>query len=216
MKPSEALALHHSAIRQVVASHRARNVRVFGSVLHGEDSETSDLDLLIDTTPHTTLMDVAAIQVELERLLGVSVDVLTPGALPGTGRGRTGMKATRVADYLGHILQAIARIDRYIADVDEVGFLENELLQDAVLRNIEIVGEAANNIERVAPAFAARHNDIPWQVMVTMRNRIAHGYDKVDLEIVWRTLQQDLPTLYRQIQTLAAQMAVQPDPSFPH
>ena len=58
------------------------NARVFGSVLRGEDTEQSDLDILIDPTPKTSLMDVAAIQIELEELLGVSVDVLTPKALP--------------------------------------------------------------------------------------------------------------------------------------
>lgn len=82
MKPSEALASNRAAIRRVVASHRASNVRVFGSVLRGQDTSSSDLDILIDPTPETTLMDVAAIQVELQRLLGVSVDVLTPNALP--------------------------------------------------------------------------------------------------------------------------------------
>lgn len=86
MKPSEALAANRAAIRQVVESHRACNARVFGSVLYGRDTDTSDLDLLIDPTPETTLMDVAAIQVELQRLLGVSVDVLTPKALPDTFR----------------------------------------------------------------------------------------------------------------------------------
>lgn len=82
MKPSEALATHREAIRRVVASHRARNARVFGSVLHGQDTEGSDLDLLIDPTPETTLMDVGAIRHELAQLLGVPVDVLTPKALP--------------------------------------------------------------------------------------------------------------------------------------
>ena len=82
MKPSEALALHRAAIRSVVESHRARNARVFGSVLHGQDTDSSDLDILVDPTSETTLMDVAAIQVELQRLLDVSVDVLTPKALP--------------------------------------------------------------------------------------------------------------------------------------
>lgn len=82
MKPSDALNLHRAAIRRVVAAHRAANARVFGSVLHGSDIEGSDLDLLVDPTPETTLMDVAAIQVELERHLGVMVDVLTPAALP--------------------------------------------------------------------------------------------------------------------------------------
>jgi len=112
-------------------------------------------------------------------------------------------KALRVPDYLGHILKAIERIDRYTADMDELTFLNNELVQDAVIRNIEIVGEASNNILRVAPEFAVLHDDIPWQVMYTMRNRVAHGYDKVDIEIVWKTIQGDLPGLYQQVQSLA-------------
>jgi predicted nucleotidyltransferase len=82
MKPSLALQNHRAAIRAVVERHRASNARVFGSVLHGDDQEGSDLDILIDPTTNTTLMDVAKIQVELEELLGVSVDVLTPNALP--------------------------------------------------------------------------------------------------------------------------------------
>ena len=113
-------------------------------------------------------------------------------------------KALRVPDYLGHILKAIERIDRYTGDMDEVTFLDNELVQDAVIRNIEIVGEAANNIQRVDADFAARHEDIPWLVMYTMRNRVSHGYDKVDLEIVWKTIQSDLPGLYGQIQDALA------------
>lgn len=84
-----------------------------------------------------------------------------------------------------------------------MAFLGSELVQDAVIRNIEILGEASNNIQRVNPAFAAQHDDIPWLVMYTMRNRVSHGYDKVDLEIVWRTIQGDLPGLYRQVQELA-------------
>lgn len=88
-------------------------------------------------------------------------------------------KALRVPDYLGHILKAIERIDRYTVDMDEVAFLSSELVQDAVIRNIEIIGEASNNIQRIAPAFAAQHDEIPWLVMYTMRNRVSHGYDKV-------------------------------------
>lgn len=111
-------------------------------------------------------------------------------------------KALRVPDYLNHILRAIERIDRYTADMDEVAFLNSELVQDAVIRNIEIIGEASNNIQSGAPGFAALHDDIPWQVMYTMRNRVSHGYDKVDLEIVWKTIQGDLPRLYQQVQAV--------------
>lgn len=82
MRPSEALKSNRAAIRRVVESHRARNARVFGSVLHGRDTNDSDLDLLIDPTPETTLFDIGAIRLELRKLLGVPVDVLTPNALP--------------------------------------------------------------------------------------------------------------------------------------
>lgn len=86
MKPSVALASHREAIRRVVASHRARNPRVFGSVIRGGDTEGSDLDILIDPTPDTTLFDIGAIRHELLQLLGVPVDVLTPKALPAKFR----------------------------------------------------------------------------------------------------------------------------------
>ena len=86
MKPSEALDAHRAAIRRVVESHRACNARVFGSVLHGRDNESSDLDILIDPTPETTLMDIGAIRHELGQLLGMSVDVLAPDALPDSFR----------------------------------------------------------------------------------------------------------------------------------
>ncbi len=82
MKPSLALQFHREAIRKVVENHHTRNPRVFGSVLHGEDKDESDLDILVDTLPGVTLFDLGAIQIELEEMLGVSVDVLTPDDLP--------------------------------------------------------------------------------------------------------------------------------------
>lgn len=76
------------------------------------------------------------------------------------------------------------------------------MVQDAVIRNIEIIGEASNNIQCVDPEFAMRHKDIPWRVMYTMRNRVAHGYDEVDLKVVWTTVQNDLSKLYKQVQNV--------------
>jgi uncharacterized protein len=86
MKPSLILQAHRAEIRRVVENHRARNARVFGSVVHGDDRDGSDLDLLIDPTPDTTLFDIGAIRHELRKLLGIPVDVLTPKALPDTFR----------------------------------------------------------------------------------------------------------------------------------
>jgi predicted nucleotidyltransferase len=82
MRPS--VALHHkrSAIREAASRYRAANPRVFGSVIHGTDADGSDLDLLIDALPGATLFDLGGLHAELESLLGVPVDLLTPADLP--------------------------------------------------------------------------------------------------------------------------------------
>ncbi|XXG32010.1 MAG: DUF86 domain-containing protein [Ferrovum myxofaciens] len=106
----------------------------------------------------------------------------------------------RLADYLGHILEAIGRIDRYTEDMSEVAFLEDEMTQDAVIRNFEIIGEASHNIEVHYPKFASDHPELPLAFAYQMRNAVSHGYFNVDLEIVWKTLQNDLSELYQQVQ----------------
>jgi len=79
-----------------------------------------------------------------------------------------------------------------------VGFLNNELVQDAVIRNIEIIGEASNNIDKYYQDFAKLHPELPLVFAYEMRNAVAHGYFKVDLEIVWKTIKNDLPVLEQQ------------------
>ncbi|MBI4937381.1 MAG: DUF86 domain-containing protein [Nitrosomonadales bacterium] len=108
----------------------------------------------------------------------------------------------RISDYLEHILEAIERIDLYVSNTDEVAFLNDKKTQDAVIRNFEIIGEAAHNIERYHAEFAANHPDVPWTVIYAMRNRVAHGYFNVDLEMVWKTIHSDLPDLHAQIKQL--------------
>ncbi len=82
MRPSIALDLNRNAVCETVSRFRAANLRVFGSALHGTDKDGSDLDLLVDALPGATLFDLGGLQVELEDLLGVHVDLLTPGDLP--------------------------------------------------------------------------------------------------------------------------------------
>ena len=108
----------------------------------------------------------------------------------------------RVPDYLGHIQEAIERIARYTDDIDENGFLQDEMTQDAVIRNLEIIGEASHNIERDHPEFAAAHPELPLAFAYQMRNAVAHGYFKVDLEIVWKTVQNDLTGLHAQVREI--------------
>lgn len=86
MRPSEALSLHRAEIRAIALRHRVSGVRVFGSALRGDDDAGSDLDLLVEPTAQTTLMDIGAIRFELKKLLGLEVDVLTPNGLPARFR----------------------------------------------------------------------------------------------------------------------------------
>ncbi len=86
MRPSEALTLHRAAILEIALRHRVSGVRVFGSALRGDDGPGSDLDLLVEPTAQTTLMDIGAIRFELKKLLGLEVDVLTPNGLPARFR----------------------------------------------------------------------------------------------------------------------------------
>jgi predicted nucleotidyltransferase len=87
-RPSIVFAPHRDTVRRIVETHRARNPRVFGSVARGDDTEGSDLDLLVETADGTSLFDLAAIELALEDLLNVPVHVTTEGALRGTLRER--------------------------------------------------------------------------------------------------------------------------------
>ncbi|HKL26940.1 MAG TPA: nucleotidyltransferase family protein [Desulfuromonadales bacterium] len=88
MKPSTALQRHREAVIRAVQARRACNPRVFGSALTGTDTDGSDLDLLVDTLPGATLFELGGLQVDLEEMLGVPVDVLTPGDLPARFRDK--------------------------------------------------------------------------------------------------------------------------------
>ena len=87
--------------------------------------------------------------------------------------------------------------------MDEVAFLENHLVQDAVIRNLEIVGEASNNIGKHYPEFVTAHPQLPLAFAYQMRNAIAHGYFKVDFEIVWKTIQRDLPKFHASVHSVS-------------
>jgi uncharacterized protein with HEPN domain len=104
-------------------------------------------------------------------------------------------RANRAAEYVQHILDAIDRAIGYVAGMDVNAFEDDTRTQDAVLHSLQIIGEAANKIRTVNPQFAVDHPEIQWDLIYGMRNRIVHGYFEVDLEVVWRTVQQDLPDL---------------------
>jgi uncharacterized protein with HEPN domain len=101
--------------------------------------------------------------------------------------------------YLQHISEAIIKIGGYMSNVSKESFLTNDLLIDAVVRNLEIIGEASN---RVSEEFTEAHLEISFRPAISMRNQLAHGYDDVDLEVVWSTVTDDLPHLQSQLTEL--------------
>lgn len=101
----------------------------------------------------------------------------------------------RLSDYLSHILDAIDRVERYTAGMNLEAYLGSGLVQDAVVRNLEIIGEASRNIERRYPEYSSKHPEIPFAFAYEMRNALAHGYFSVDQVVVWNTIQGDLPVL---------------------
>lgn len=111
----------------------------------------------------------------------------------------------RLTDYMQHIRDAIERVDKYVGDLCEVDFLQNDMVSDAVIRNYEVIGEACHNIERDFPEFANSDHSLPLKFAYEMRNAISHGYYKVDLEQIWESIHQDLPDLHEQIVCLIHQ-----------
>lgn len=102
-------------------------------------------------------------------------------------------------DFIGHMLEAVERILQYTKGLSREEFFANSLVQDAVIRNIEIIGEAANNLTELEPEISVRYPSIPFAQIYGMRNRVAHGYFAVSLSMVWDSVQVDIPELQQQV-----------------
>lgn len=99
--------------------------------------------------------------------------------------------------YIKHILEAIDRIDNYTRDVSEEKFKETEMIQDAVVRQIEVIGEAT---KQLSEETRESHESVPWKDIAGMRDNLIHNYFGVDLDQVWQTVQKDLPDLEEKLQ----------------
>ncbi|MEW5977426.1 MAG: DUF86 domain-containing protein [Acidobacteriota bacterium] len=100
---------------------------------------------------------------------------------------------------IADIIESIEKIERYIAGLDHDAFVSDEKTVDSVVRNLEIIGEAAN---RIPESFTAQHPEIEWRRIVGLRNRIVHDYFGLDLEIIWEILQKELPVLKAKISAI--------------
>ena len=102
--------------------------------------------------------------------------------------------------YLRHILDSIERIEEYTKEVSKEQFMSKNIIQAAVIREIEIIGEATKMLDN---KFKETHNAIPWKGVAGMRDKLIHGYFGVDLETIWKTIKEDIPYLKKELTKLS-------------
>jgi uncharacterized protein with HEPN domain len=110
----------------------------------------------------------------------------------------------RLSDYLEHMRQAAADACKFVDGMDRTAFQQDRRTQQAVVMSLIVLGEAATKVMERHPAFAEAHGEVPWRNMRGMRNRIAHGYFDIDLDVVWETVQTALPVLRAQLAVMTA------------
>lgn len=109
------------------------------------------------------------------------------------------MSESRLADYLDHMRQAAANACSFVEGLGKADFLNDKRTQQAVVMSLVIIGEAATKVMDSHPEFTVEHPNVPWRSMRGMRNRIAHGYFDINLDVVWDTVRTALPELLRQL-----------------
>ncbi|OFY27940.1 MAG: hypothetical protein A2275_18855 [Bacteroidetes bacterium RIFOXYA12_FULL_35_11] len=101
--------------------------------------------------------------------------------------------------YIDHILECIKKIRKFVKGIDKNEFAKNELIQDAVIRNFEIIGEAS---KKISTDLKQVYYEIPWKEISGMRDKLIHDYLGVEIEIIWKTIEQDLPTLQKELKKI--------------
>lgn len=124
------------------------------------------------------------------------------------------MSENRLPDYIDHIKQAATDASSFVEGLGKDDFNADKRTQQAVIMNLIIIGEAATKVMDGYAEFALAHPDIPWRRMRNMRNRMAHGYFDINLDVVWDTVHEWLPELLKQLQVVR-QKAVDEDPQDP-
>jgi uncharacterized protein with HEPN domain/predicted nucleotidyltransferase len=214
------LEKHRERILEILKKYGLGNPRLFGSVLHANHDLESDIDLLVDPSSKTTLLTLIAAEQEIQTELGLALDLKTPEELSKRFREnvisesrsltdwQSGETSTfmspqfRDADYLNHIQKAIEKIHRYSSDREE--FFRREEIQDAVIRGLEIIGEA---VSRLSQDLKDVHPNVPWQQISGLRNRLIHGYFDVQLDRVWETVEEDVPGFEQAISEIVTSLA---------
>ena len=131
---------------------------------------------------------------------------------PGSSSDEADRSDIRLPDYLDHMREAARLACSYVEGQTRDAFLADKRTQQAVILNLIVLGEAATKIAQASPDYVAAHPAVPWKSLRGMRNRIAHGYFSVDLDIVWDTVETALPALLEQLDEMRAALPGSSDP----
>jgi uncharacterized protein with HEPN domain/predicted nucleotidyltransferase len=201
MRRNEALRILDEHREELAREYSVASLDLFGSVGRDEAGPGSDIDLLVEFKGPPRLSGLIDLRERLEAVFGTKVDLVTSGGLRPWFRERirreieSGGRLRMPSDWTGRvedILDAVAKIERYTRGMTFDSFAANDLVADAVVRNIEIIGEAARHIP---DEVRARYPGVPWARMNDMRNVVIHNYPNVDLAIDWEVIRDHLPPL---------------------
>ena len=208
-------------IREIARERGATSVRVFGSVARGDDGPDSDLDLLVTLRPGTSLWDLIGMNRDVEELVGRKVDVATENGLKPLIRDRVLAEAVplcggplpRRTGGMGRVTREerdrLSLDDIYQAAGDAIdfntagrqAFFTDKRTQAATVRQLEVAGEAVKRLSAEAKAAAP---GVLWGKIAGTRDKLIHNYDRVDLNVVWDIVENDLPPLREAVQRLLA------------
>jgi len=185
-------------VLQVLQKNDVKRAAFFGSIVRGEMTEESDIDILIEFEGRKSLLDLAHLKNELEDAINRRVDLLTYRSLHPRLKERILAEQVPItmkkdpSVFLGHILESIDLIESYSEGVDEIEFMRSPPLQDKLVRRIEIIGEAVKNLPE---DLKREHPEVPWRDIAGLRDIIVHQYFGLDPELIWDVVKRDIPEL---------------------
>lgn len=203
-----------SIVVPILKQHQAIRAGLFGSLIRGEATSASDIDILVELPLKKSLFDFVDLKLALEDALGRSVDLVDYSTLHHLLKEQ--ILNEEVPIYMNRdsrlfvqdILESIDKIETYTQGLTIQNFFESDQTQDAVMRRFEIIGEATKNLPKeVRDAYP----DIPWRTMAGLRDVLIHSYFKINSELVWDVIDQQLPNLKAQIQHVFDDLSARQD-----
>ena len=184
--------------------HGVTRAAFFGSVARGQESENSDVDILVEFAPGHSLLDQAALELDPIALFGREVEIVTYQSLNPHIRQHALDEQAVILErgarvLLENILECAQRIDEYTSPLRKDKFLASSQAQDAVIRRLEIIGEA---VRACLGIWKDAHPEVEWRQIARMRDLLIQRYFSVDLDLTWTMARNDVPTLAQQVSAL--------------